>query len=76
MKLGVSTYSFVRDLVSGKRTVEEVIRWVGTQGGTHVEIVPFGFTVRDNPELIRGIRQTAEDAGVAWSNYLILSRRA
>ena len=73
MKLGVSTYSFVRDLASGKRSVEDVIRWVGEHGGEHVEIVPFGFTVRDNPSLIKRIRQTADEAGVELSNYLILS---
>ncbi len=73
MKLGVSTYSFVRDLSSGKRTVSDVIRWIADHGGSHVELVPFGYTVRDNPTLIEEIRKTADQCHVELSNYLILS---
>lgn len=46
VRFGFSTYSFVRDVRSGRLTVLDVIRWVSRHGGTHVEIVPFGFTVR------------------------------
>ncbi len=73
MKFGVSTYSFVRDLEAGKKSVVDVIHWVADHGGAHVEIVPFGFTVKDNPGLIAKIREAADQAQVELSNYLILS---
>jgi sugar phosphate isomerase/epimerase len=71
VKIGVSTYSFVRDLSTGKRSVLDIIRWTADHGGSHVELVPFGYTVRDNPELIDQIRQTADACHIALSNYLI-----
>lgn len=33
MKFGVSTYSFVRDLEAGKKSVVDVIHWVADHGG-------------------------------------------
>lgn len=73
MKIGVSTYSFERDLSSGKRTVLDVIQWVADHGGAHVELVPFGYTLRDNPDLIEEVRKTAQACHIELSNYLILS---
>lgn len=73
MKLGVSTYSFVRAIERGRMSVLDVIRWVADHGGTHVEIVPFGFNVTDDPKLAESIRREAEKAGIEVSNYCVLS---
>ncbi|GGH76300.1 sugar phosphate isomerase/epimerase [Pullulanibacillus pueri] len=73
MKIGLSTYSLVREIRSGKMSVLDVIQWAADNGAEHVEIVPFGFTLVDNPELIDAVRQKAEEVGIELSNYAILS---
>ncbi|MFD1677381.1 sugar phosphate isomerase/epimerase family protein [Alicyclobacillus fodiniaquatilis] len=73
MKFGVSTYSLVRSIRSGEMTVTDVIQWAADNGAEHVEIVPFGFTLFENPELTDQVRHKAEDVGVELSNYAILS---
>src|SRR5579875_1165298 len=73
MKFGVSTYSLVRQIRDGKMTVLDVIAWAAEQGAEHVEIVPFGFSLMDNPALVEAIREKAEQVGVELSNYAILS---
>lgn len=73
MKLGVSTYSLLNALRSGEMTVLDVIQWIADHGGEHVEIVPFGFTLVDNPDLIDAVRNKAEEVGIDISNYAILA---
>lgn len=73
MKIGLSTYSLVRLIRDGKMTVLDVVAWAADHGAEHVEIVPFGFTLNDNPELLDAVRQKAVDVGVELSNYAILS---
>lgn len=73
MKLGVSTYSLLAALRSGEMSVLDVIQWIADQGGEHVEIVPFGFTLIDNPDLIDAVRKKADEAGIDISNYAILA---
>ncbi|MCL6445864.1 MAG: sugar phosphate isomerase/epimerase [Alicyclobacillus sp.] len=73
MKIGLSTYSLVRLIREGKMTVLDVIEWAANHGAEHVEIVPFGFTLVDNPDLIDAIRGKAAEVGVELSNYAILS---
>lgn len=51
MKLGVSTYSLLPAIERGQMTVLEVVEWIAAHGGTHVEVVPFGFRLTDNPGL-------------------------
>jgi sugar phosphate isomerase/epimerase len=48
-----------------------VIQWIADNGGQHVEIVPIGFTLDDNPELVDAIVKKAADAGIEISNYAI-----
>ncbi|RKN72956.1 sugar phosphate isomerase/epimerase family protein [Paenibacillus ginsengarvi] len=69
MKIGLSTYSLLNALKSGEMTVLDVIGWVADNGGEHMEMVPYGYTVVDNPELADAIRETARAAGIELSNY-------
>ncbi|WP_276358311.1 sugar phosphate isomerase/epimerase family protein [Cohnella caldifontis] len=71
MKLGVSTYSLSRAIRDGEMTVPDVIRWIAAEGGEHVEIVPIGFNLAENPGLIDVIRRTAEDEKLDLSNYAV-----
>lgn len=73
MKLGVSTYSLLPAIEQGKMTVLQVVEWIAAHGGAHVEIVPFGFTLLDNPALTDAIRDTAAHVGIEVSNYSVLA---
>ena len=71
MKVGLSTYSLQQALDRKELTVPDAIRFIADQGGEHVEIVPMGFSLIDNPELIDEIKNTAEEVGIDISNYAI-----
>jgi len=71
MKIGVSTYSLSKAIVAGEMNVLEAIDYIAEIGGEHVEIVPIGFNLRDNPELITAIRERAEEKGLEISNYAV-----
>jgi sugar phosphate isomerase/epimerase len=71
MKLGISTYSLYQALGSGTMSVTEVIDYVADLGAEHVEIVPLGFDLTNNPELVDTIRDHAESRGIELSNYAI-----
>ncbi|MDN3020026.1 sugar phosphate isomerase/epimerase [Paenibacillus sp. BSR1-1] len=69
MKVGLSTYSLVRELRAETMTVLDVIQWIADHGGEHMEIVPYGFSVVDNVELADQIREKAESVGIELSAY-------
>lgn len=71
MKIGVSTYSLSRAINAGEFDVLGAIQWIADNGGQHVEIVPIGFSLIDNPELIDAIVNKAGEVGIAISNYAI-----
>ncbi|MFD1675535.1 sugar phosphate isomerase/epimerase family protein [Alicyclobacillus fodiniaquatilis] len=71
MKIGLSTYSFFQALNKKEMNVLEVIDWIAENGGEHVEIVPIGYTLSDNPELVDQIRERAAKVGIDVSNYAI-----
>ena len=71
MKLGLSTYSLYRAIDKKEMTVTEAIRWIADNGGEHVEIVPIGYDLTNNPGLIEDIRKTAEQAGLDISGYAV-----
>jgi sugar phosphate isomerase/epimerase len=71
MKIGVSIYSLSRAIQAGELSVVEAIGYIAEIGGEHVEIVPIGFSLTENPELIAAIRQKAQDVGIEISNYAI-----
>lgn len=71
MKVGLSTYSLSRAIQANEMTVEQVIEWVSKNGGDHVEIVPIGFEIEENPDLIDRIREKADALNLELSNYAI-----
>jgi inosose dehydratase len=71
VKIGLSTYSLFRAIKSKEMDVLEAIQWIADNGGEHVEIVPMGFDLEDNPDLIDAIRERAQEIGIGISNYAI-----
>ena len=71
MKLGISTYSLYNALNSGEMTIQEVIVYIASIGAEHAEIVPMGFNLTENPELIEIIKKQAEESGIELSNYAV-----
>ncbi|MBD2870961.1 sugar phosphate isomerase/epimerase family protein [Paenibacillus arenilitoris] len=69
MKIGLSSYSLLKALKSGEMTILDAISWVADNGGEHMELVPYGYTLVDNPELADAVREKAKSAGIALSNY-------
>jgi sugar phosphate isomerase/epimerase len=69
MKIGLSTYSLLNAIKAGEMNVLDAIQWIADNGGEHMEIVPYGFTIVDNPELADAVREKAKEAGVELSNY-------
>jgi len=69
MRIGLSTYSLLNAIRSGEMSVLDVIRWIADQGGEHMEIVPYGFSLVDQPDLADAVREKAQEAGIALSNY-------
>jgi len=71
MKSGVSTYSLVDKIASRQMSVLDVIQWIADQGGEHVEIVPAGYDLENNMELVDAIHGKAEELKLDISNYAI-----
>ncbi|KWX69479.1 sugar phosphate isomerase [Paenibacillus riograndensis] len=71
MKLGISTYSLHSAFAAGELTLKGVLETIADLGAEHAEIVPLGFNLIDNPELVGVILQTAADRGLELSNYAI-----
>ncbi|KRF43758.1 sugar phosphate isomerase/epimerase family protein [Paenibacillus sp. Soil787] len=71
MKIGLSSYSLLPALKSGKMTILDVVQWVKDNGGEHLELVPYGYTLVDNLELADALREKAGSLGIDLSNYSI-----
>ncbi|QMV41190.1 sugar phosphate isomerase/epimerase family protein [Cohnella cholangitidis] len=71
MKLGVSSYCFWQDMQAGRMDIMQAIGKIAEMGGVHVEIVPLGFDLAHNPELIGAITKKASEVGIEISNYAI-----
>ncbi len=71
MKMGISTYCFWQAMQAGEMDVIQAIGHIADMGGEHVEIVPLGFDLTANPELIEAIKVKAAEVGIAISNYAI-----
>ncbi|MUV37259.1 hypothetical protein JNUCC1_01065 [Lentibacillus sp. JNUCC-1] len=71
MKLGMSSYSLVGALNSGDMTILDVVDWTADHGGKHVELVPMGYTLTDNPDLIEALLAKAAERDIELSNYAI-----
>src|SRR5699024_5104223 len=71
MKLGLSTYSLLTAIKSGEMDVLDVVSWIADNGGEHMEIVPYGFSLVDNLELADQVRDKAREVGIDLSNYVM-----
>jgi len=71
MKWGISTYSLSRAIIAGEMTVLDVIDWTKQNGGEHVELVPIGYDLTQQPELIPAIVEKAAEVGIDISNYTV-----
>jgi sugar phosphate isomerase/epimerase len=71
MKLGISTYSLYQALRTGEMTIQDVIIYMASIGAEHAEIVPLGFNLTENPELIEAIKKQAQESGIELSNYAV-----
>ncbi|MCJ8008236.1 sugar phosphate isomerase/epimerase family protein [Lederbergia wuyishanensis] len=69
MKIGLSTYSLLNALKTGEMDILDVVQWIADNGGEHMEIVPYGFTLVDNLELADAVRDKAASVGIELSNY-------
>lgn len=71
MKLGVSTYSLYKAYAAGEMSVTDIIAYVAEIGADHVEIVPIGYNLVEQPEMIDTIKNQAAKSGIELSNYAI-----
>ncbi|USK35975.1 sugar phosphate isomerase/epimerase [Bacillus sp. F19] len=71
MKIGLSSYSLFSEIQSGQMTIFDIINWIAEHGGEHIEIVPLGYSLVENPSLAEEIVQRAKEAGIEISNYAI-----
>ncbi|MCD9024969.1 sugar phosphate isomerase/epimerase family protein [Cohnella silvisoli] len=71
MKIGISSYSLWQAIQTGEMDIIQAIGHIADMGGEHVEIVPLGFDLIANPELIDAIKRKANEVGIDISNYAI-----
>ncbi|MDQ0889642.1 sugar phosphate isomerase/epimerase [Paenibacillus sp. V4I9] len=71
MKIGLSSYSLLQALKSEKMTILDAVQWVKDNGGEHLELVPYGYSLVDNLELADALRDKAGSVGIDLSNYSI-----
>jgi sugar phosphate isomerase/epimerase len=69
MKVGLSSYSLLQALQAKEMTILDVVEWVAANGGEHLELVPYGYSVVDDLELADRIKTKAQEAGVELSAY-------
>lgn len=61
----------LKAIKSGDMSIIDVIDWTADQGGEHIELVPMGFTLNNNPKLIQSVKQKAQERQIDISNYAI-----
>ncbi|KQL56386.1 MULTISPECIES: sugar phosphate isomerase/epimerase family protein [Bacillaceae] len=71
MKVGISSYSLYQAMQAGEMTILDVIDYVAETGAEHIEIVPVGFDLLNNIELVDEIKSRANDKGLEISNYAV-----
>ncbi|MFB4159014.1 sugar phosphate isomerase/epimerase family protein [Geomicrobium sp. JSM 1781026] len=69
MKVGLSSYSVLEALNDGRLTIVEAISWVKENGGSHLELVPYGYSVVDNYALADEIKERAKAEEIELSGY-------
>ncbi|MGN8646028.1 sugar phosphate isomerase/epimerase family protein [Gracilibacillus sp. HCP3S3_G5_1] len=71
MKLGMSSYSLANAIHEGEMTILDVMQWAKEQGAEHIEMVPIGYTLTNDPQLVADIVKKAKEVGIDISNYAI-----
>lgn len=71
MKLGISTYSLSRAIISGELNVLDALEKIKEMGGEHAEIVPIGFDLSNDSILVDEIKNKATALQLELSNYAI-----
>ncbi|NLK07254.1 MAG: sugar phosphate isomerase/epimerase [Firmicutes bacterium] len=69
MKIGMSSYCLLAALRKGEMDILEVIQWAKDNGCEHIEFVPYGFTLVDNPELADAVVKKCAELELEISNY-------
>ena len=68
-KFGISIYCISRKIVSGEITPVEAYHKLCQYGAEAVELVPFGFNIAEDPQLIEQFQQAFAQTGVPFTNY-------
>ncbi|MBO5778342.1 MAG: sugar phosphate isomerase/epimerase [Clostridia bacterium] len=68
-KFGISIYCISRKIVKGEITPVEAYHKLCEYGAEAVELVPFGFNIATNPELIEQFKEAYAQTGVPFTNY-------
>lgn len=69
MKVGLSSYSLLDAIKNDGMTILEVVQWVADNGGEHLELVPYGYSVVDDYDLADAIKEKAAEVGIELSGY-------
>ncbi len=78
MNIGLTSYSLNADIMSGKKSILDAMRFAKEKGAACFELVPFGFTLYDderkewNEPLIAEIVRLSEELDLRLSNYAVL----
>lgn len=78
MKIGLTSYSLNADIMSGRKSILDVMRFAKEKGAECLELVPFGFTLHDdktgefNEKLIAEILDLSKELDLRLSNYAVL----
>lgn len=73
MNLGLSTYSLVNEISEKRMTVLEAMEFAAAHGATSMELVPFGYELLDDDELIEAVKNKARELNIYLSNYAVLA---
>lgn len=71
MKVGISLYSLSRAISAKEMTVVQAIEWMAEHGAEHVEIVPCGFSLAEDKQLLDDIVKTCARVKLDISSYTI-----
>ncbi|NLK07255.1 MAG: sugar phosphate isomerase/epimerase [Firmicutes bacterium] len=69
MKVGISSYCLLGALRAGEMTILDVMQWAKDNGCEHIEFVPYGFTLIDNPELTEQVMKKSQELDLEISHY-------
>ncbi len=73
LKVGISSYSLVNYLEDKRMTILDAIDYISEVGGESIELVPFGFELLGDDNLIEQVKARAKEKGIYISNYAILA---